>query len=238
MAHLRPLVMALISDATAFGRSLLGAADADAARTAINAATLLTPAQYGNGAGGDAAWTGWTYSEAGPLVARINGTIVGGRLRLTCTAGAGISPATEPHYELILPTALKSRAWRIRGRIATYTGGTTGSRWGLAVGNAGYAQSAALAMSPTGGPPIDGTGWVDLRVTEAGVLGRFGTGTTSVAPTAWTVSGFTTRATMGGSLPADLDRMVFFLQQYDTLAGTLTLELDHVSVGATEGEGW
>lgn len=39
MAHLRPLVMALISDATAFGRSLLGAADAAAARTAIGAET-------------------------------------------------------------------------------------------------------------------------------------------------------------------------------------------------------
>lgn len=217
------------------------AADAAALRTALS---LPAAALVAYGTGGDTAWTGWTYSETGGATARTDGSVTGGRLRLTCTAGATLSPDNAT-FTATIPTALRSRSWRWRARLATMTGGSSFARWVVVVDSC-YLSIRSDGVVNSGGPsisdaassagvvPTDGTGWIDATHESGQTTLRYGTGTASAEPTSWTV-GVAYRHAQHTAEPSAL---LFRLEEFGSPGTTLTLEMDHGTVGPTEDGGW
>lgn len=197
---------------------------------------------YGNGAGADATWAGWTYSESGST-ARTDGVVTGGRLRITVTSGAAISPGNTTNWSVTIPAALRSRAWRFRVRIATLTGSSAGTRFIFFTGpcyvsmypnGTMYAGPSPEAASGAAAMPFDGTGWVEYRFDGGQVTLRYGTGTSTTPPTSWTNG----RVYPMPNHTAEPTSFGFAVEQYDALAGTLTMEIDHATIGPVEDGGW
>ncbi len=236
----REIQSSQIADAPAFGRLVLQTAALAALRVLL-AMPAVSLAAYGNGAGADATWSGWTYGESG-ATGRTDGVVAGGRLRLTCSAGGAISPGATCAWSLAIPAALRSRSWRFRARLATLSGSTAGTRWIVATGaaylsvlpDASVSAGPPDALSSGAALPVDGTGWIELLCQGGVITMRYGTGTSTTPPTSWVVARVYTPATH----TAEPGTVVFALEEYGTPSGTVTLELDHATLGAAEDGLW
>lgn len=213
------------------GTDLLSLAPA-AARAAIGVAGGSVLA-YGTGA--DTAWTGWTLSSP----TNTTTSIVGGRLRVVTTANVGF---VGGNATLTLSQSLLMTGFRVRARLATYTGADANSRWGIYAGHSSFWQivnssgSTGGAANGAGGDsavsavPVDGTGWVELAF-NAGVLSVwYGTGTTSVAPTAWKLFRSAAIALTGSGVTSAFPVVTLFAGQVAGGAVSVTCEWDHVTI--------
>ena len=214
--------------------ALLAATDAAEMRAALG-----TPGGdvLAFGTGADTAWTDWTLTSA----TNSGASIVGGRVRIDTTADIDAAGGKATYT---LPVALILGGFRLRARLATYTGADAGSRWGITmpggygspsggyalVTNAGVVSTTAGADSPAAAIPIDGTGWLEL-VWRQGTLSVYvGVGTTTTPPTAWSLLRVGAPTLTGAGVAAADMTVVLFAEQYNAPGGTMRTEWDHVTL--------
>ena len=174
--------------------------------------------------------TGWTITPLGAG----SGAITGGAY--TSTIPAGTTPATG---SLAAHSYTFAPQWELQGRVeitadtagellaglsATWSGGTltlyvrgSGAFYLYQEGAWGF---AGLSISGSGFP-VDGTGWVRLRVNGTRVQAWSGIGSGSTPPTSWTLRADTTMSVaIGAAEPITLQLSGFSNDGHTVPAGT------------------
>lgn len=229
-----PRTAAQVKDSLGLGPVTATGADAAAARAAIGAPGGDV-ANYGTGAGADATWAGWVLSSP----ASTTTSIVGGRLRVVTTANVGF---VGGNAALPLSQSLLMTGFRVRARLATYSGADANSRWGIYAGHSSFWQivnsngSTGGAANGAGGDsavsavPLDGTGWMQLDFDGGRLTVWYGTGTTSDPPTAWKLFRSAVIALTSGGVTSAFPVVTLFAGQVAGGAVSVTCEWDQVTI--------
>jgi len=190
-----------ITDAGTTGVALVQAESAAEAQAAVYPRTAVTTA------------SGWTTGGTGGTVTQGASTLA---VAITSgQSGASISDAYVPRAHKA--HGLGTTRITLRARLASLTpagtatqvyawfglgtgGGTAQGPWvgvgirgdglvELAAVNAAGSLATTIVQSASGALPLDGTGWVEIDDDGGSVEVRYGTGTTSDPPSAWTPLG-------------------------------------------------
>ena len=167
MSHKRPIPSTLLSDSTATGRSLLTATDAAAARAAV--APVTTPSLVSEAAGG---WTPVAVQAPGQV------TVTGGEI-VTSYSGASTTNNAGGFETRAWPSGVGGEyVFTARVQIENNAGSATVTYANIAYSGGLFywfiraSGTADFSANFSGGTtfvsgvslPVDGTGWVRVRV--------------------------------------------------------------------------
>lgn len=161
----------------------LSSADLTSVRGALDATRTTSPLTA----------SGWTTSAVGVGTGALDGGV------FTAAAANGAGGGGNAGGETTRTFPVSSSRWTLTTRVAKT--GSSASEWIALVyvatgatytyalvradGNIHYNTGAGLSAGSTF--PVNGTGWLSIRYDGARVIYRFGTGTTTTAPTSWTL---------------------------------------------------
>lgn len=206
--HATEVTIADISDAGAAGAAVLAAMTVEGVRSAIGAAGESTVVyDFAKALG-----VTLTDGSAGGTAA-----VTGGVLALTCPSTPEAryygGNREAPRGSVALPTSggRPPLRWRATARLKSLSSLSVPrmlakNAFGAAVfagfyvaatGSLGAENNSSLTTYATAGAgslPTDGTGWLEIECNGETMLFRYGTGTTSTAPTSWTTLAVATLA--------------------------------------------